>query len=121
MQAGLAGEADQVAIAFLVLGQHQQVVVLVVGRVGAMVLRLAHVEFASQDRLDALGLGCIEEVHRPVDVPVVRHRDGLLAQRGDAVNELVDVASAVEEGVFGVQMEMGEFGHGLPLFYRGCT
>ena len=57
-------------------------------------------------------LGRIEEVHRPVDVAVVGHGDGLLAQRGDAVDELVDVAGAVEEGVFGVQMEVGEFGHG---------
>ncbi len=77
-----------------------------------MVLGLAHVEFASQDRLDALGLGRIEKVHRPVDVAVVRHGDGLLAERRDAINELVDVAGAVEEGVFGMQMEMGEFGHG---------
>ena len=56
--------------------------------------------------------GRVEEVHRTVDIAVVGHGDGLLAERGDAVDELVDVACAVEEGVFGVQMEVGEFGHG---------
>ena len=113
VQAGLAGHPDQVAIALFVFGQHQQVVVLVVGRVGAMVFGLAHVELAAQDRLDALLLGRVEEVHRPVDVAVVRHRDRLLAQRGHAINELVDVAGAVEQRVFGVQMEVSKFGHGL--------
>ncbi len=115
MQAGLAGEADQVAIAFFVFRQHQQVVVLVIGRVGAMILRLAHVEFASQNRLDALGLGRIEKVHGAVDVSVVRHRHRLLAERRHAINEFVNVAGAVEKGVFGMKMEMSEFGHGLPL------
>jgi len=43
---------------------------------------------------------------------VVGHGDRLLAQRSYAVDELVEVAGAVEEGLFGVQMEVGEFGHG---------
>ena len=84
-----------------------------------MVLRLAHVELASQDRLDSLGLGRIEKMHRSIDVSVVRHGDGLLAERGDAVNELVDVAGAVEKRVFGVQMKMREFGHGLTSILLG--
>ena len=76
-----------------------------------MVLVLADVELAAQDGLDALGFGRVEEVHRAVDVAVVGHGDGFLAERGDAVDELVNVAGAVEEGVFSVQMEVGEFGH----------
>ena len=44
---------------------------------------------------------------------MVGHGDGLLAEGGDAVHELGKVACAVEEGVLGVQMEVGEFGHGL--------
>ena len=115
VQAGFTGEADQVAIALFVLRQHQQVVVLVVGRVGAMILRLAYVQFASQNRLDALGLGRVEKVNGPVDVPVVRHRDRLLSEGRHAINELVDVAGAVKEGVFGMKVEVGEFGHG-PIF-----
>ncbi len=118
MQAGLARQPDQVAIALFVLRQHQQVVVLVVGRVGAMVLRLAHVELASQDRLDPLRLGRIEKVNRPVDVPVVRHRNRLLPQRRDAINELVNVASPVQQRVFRMKMQVSKFSHGLLPFYR---
>ncbi len=77
-----------------------------------MVVGLADVEFAAEDRLDALGLGRIEEVDGAVDVAVVGHGDGLLAESGDAIDELVDVAGAVEEGVFGMKMKVGEFGHG---------
>jgi hypothetical protein len=49
-----------------------------------------------------LAFGRVEEVHGAVDVAMVGHGDGLLAQRGDAVNEFLEVAGAVEEGVFGM-------------------
>ena len=54
-----------------------------------MVLVLAHVELAAQDGLDPLRLGGIEKVHRPIDIAVIGHGDGLLPQRRDAVHELV--------------------------------
>ena len=54
----------------------------------------------------------VEKVHRAVDISVVRHGDRLLPQRRHAIDELVHVAGAVEQGVFGVQMQVGEFGHG---------
>ena len=57
-------------------------------------------------------LGGIEKMHRAVDVAVVRHGHSLLAERGHAIDELGHVAGAVEEGIFGVQMQMSEFGHG---------
>jgi hypothetical protein len=78
-----------------------------------MVLILAHIEFAPEDGPDALLLGRIEEMDRSVDVAVVRHGHGLLAEGGDAIDELLDVAGAIEEGVFGVEMKVGELGHGL--------
>jgi hypothetical protein len=40
---------------------------------------------------------------------VVGHGHGLLAEFRHAIDELVDVARAVEEGVLSVQMEVGEF------------
>ena len=130
VQARLRRQPDQVLVSLLVLGQHQQVVVLAVPRVArrrqahtagvasiprrlrAMVLRLAHVELAAQDRLHALFLGRIEKVHRAVDVPVVRHGHGLLPQRRHAIRQLIDVAGAVQQRVFGMQMQVGEFSHG---------
>ena len=87
-------------------------VVLVAFAGSAVVLVFADVEFAAEDGLDAFGLGRVEEVHRAVDVAVVGHGDGFLAESGDAVDEFINVAGAVEEGVFGVEMEVGEFGHG---------
>jgi hypothetical protein len=51
-------------------------------------------------------------VHSSIDIAVIGHGHGLLAERSDTVDELFDVAGAVEEGVFGVEVEVGEFGHG---------
>ncbi len=113
VQRGLGGDADEVAIAFFVFGEDQQVVVVVALGRSAMVLVLAHVEFAPEDRLDSLLFGRVEEMDRSVDVAVVGHGDGLLAERGDAIDELLDVAGTIEEGVFGVEVKVGELGHGL--------
>ena len=77
-----------------------------------MIFRFADVELATKNGFDAFLFGDIEEVHRAVDVAVVGHGDGALAERGHAVHELGKVASAIEEGVLGVQMEVGELGHG---------
>ena len=115
VQRGLGGDANQVLIALFVFGEDEEVVVLVFGvgrNLGAMVLALRHVELAAENGADAALLGGVEEVDRAEDVAVVGHGHGLLAQGGDAVHELGEVACAVEEGVLGVQMEVGEFGHG---------
>ena len=77
-----------------------------------MILAFAHVKLAAQDRLHALLLGRIEKVHRSVDISVVRHGDGLLPQRRHAVDELVDIASAIQQRIFRMQMQVGEFRHG---------
>ena len=84
-----------------------------------MVLVLAHVELAAEDGLDAVLLGRVEEMDRAVDVAVIRHGDGLLAQPRHALTELFYVACAVQERVFGVQMKVGKFGHGYINFSRG--
>ena len=112
VQARLRRKPDQVPVALLVFRQHQQVVVLVVGRIGAMILRLAHVEFAAQNRLDAFSLRRLKEVHRSINIPVVRHGHGLLPQRRHAVHKLINVARAVEQGILSMQMQMGKFRHG---------
>ena len=84
---------------------------MIVRRLRAVILRLAHVKFAAQNGLDALGLGRLKKMHCAVDVAVVGHGHGLLPQRRHAVHKLINVASAVEQGILGVQMQMGEFGH----------
>ena len=53
-------------------------------------------------------LGGVEEVYGTVNVAVVGHGDGFLADLVDMGYELVDVAGSIEEGVIGMEMEMGE-------------
>ena len=102
VERGLRGDADEVAVAFFILGEDKEVVVLVAFAGGAVVFLLGDVELAAEDGLDAFVLGGFEEVDGAVDVAVVGHGDGFLAEGGDAVDELFDVAGTVEEGVFGV-------------------
>jgi len=111
VERGLGRDANEVAIAFFVLGENEEVVVLVAFSRGAVVFLLGDVEFAPEDGLDALVLGGVEEMDSSVDVAVVGHGNGFLSERGYAVDELGNVTGAVEEGVFGVEMEVGELGH----------
>ncbi len=110
VQGGLAGEADQIFVAFFVFGEHEEVVVLVAFALGAVVGGLGDVELAAEDGLDALLFGGVEEVHGAEDVPVVGHGDGFLADVVDVGEQLVDVAGSVEERVIGVEMEVRELG-----------
>ena len=112
VQRSLGGDPHQIPVALLVLGQHEQMVALVALARSAMVLVLADVELAAQDRLDPFGLGGRKKVHRPVDVPVVGHRHRLLPQGSHTVHEFMNVASPVQQRVLGMQMQMREFGHG---------
>ena|SRR5271170_1640541 len=108
MQGGLAGEADEVAVAGFVFGEDQEVVVFVVVEGGAMVVVLADVEFAAEDRLDSLLLHGIEEVDCAKDIAVVGHGGGGLAEFAQVSGEFVYIAGAIKERVIGVEMKMGE-------------
>src|ERR1019366_5746126 len=66
---------DQIAIAFVILSQHDEVVVAVAFLVGAMVLFLADVKLAAQNRLHARLFGVVEEFHSAEDVAMVGHGD----------------------------------------------
>ncbi len=90
-------------------------VILIFFRGGAVVLLRTDIELASQDGLYAFGFGCFEEVHRTVDVAVVGDGYGFLSDFVDVGYELFDIAGAIEEGVVGVQMQVGEFSHGIGL------
>src|ERR1700733_3493505 len=94
VQRGLGGDADEVAIAFFVFGEDQQVVILFALTGRSMILFLADVEFAAENGLDALLLGGVEEVDGSVDVAVIGDGDGGLANVGDAVDQFFYVASS---------------------------
>jgi hypothetical protein len=80
-----------------------------VGELAAMVFFFTDVELATEDRMEVLLLHGVEEMDGAEDVAVVGHGGGCLANFCEVFGELVDVAGAVEEGVIGVEMEMGEF------------
>ena len=110
--------ADEIAVALFVLCEDEQVVVVVALRIGAMVVFLADVELAAENGMDAVVLCRVEKMHRAVDVAVVGNGDGLLTDAGDVLDELFNVAGAVEQGVVGVEMKMSEFRHGCCFYFR---
>ena len=89
--------------------------VLIFFRGGAMVLLGTDVELASQDGLDAFCLGSLKKMHGAVDVAVVGDGHGLLSDAVDVGYQLFDIAGAIEEGVVGMQVQVGKFSHGIAL------
>ncbi len=112
VERGFRRDFDQVAVAFFVLGEHQQVVVAVAFGRGAVVVFLADVEFATNDGLDSGMLRSVDEVDCAKDVAVVGHGHGGHAQLFYAVAEFFDVTGAVEQGVVRMQVQVDELGHG---------
>src|SRR5215471_12440201 len=85
-----------------------------------MIVLLADVELAADDRLDSLLLRGIYKMDRAIDVAMVGHGHGLLPDLAHTRHQLLDVAGAVEERVIGMQMEMDEFGHGWVSSHYSC-
>ena len=72
VQRSLRGDLDQVAVAFFVFGQHQQVVVgVALGRraLDVVVVLLADVKLAADDRLDARPLAAFTKCTAPKILP----------------------------------------------------
>ncbi len=119
VQRGFGRDLDQVAVAFFVFGEHEQVVVGVAFGRGAVVVFFADVEFAADDGLHARMFGGVDEVDRAKDVAVVGHGHGGHAQLFHTLAKFFDVTSAVEHGVVGVQVQVDELRHGVVgLVYR---
>ena len=89
--------------------------VVAVGIGAGFVALLRDVDFAADDRMDALGFGRVVELHRAEEVAVVGHGHGGHFLLGDDVHQLADFAGAVEEGIIGVAVQMNEglFRHSL--------
>ena len=100
-------QVDQVAVAFLVFAEQDQVVVAV-GVGAGLVALLRDVNFAADDRMDAFRLGRVVELDGAEEVAVIGHGDGghLLALRD--LHQLLDFAGAVEQRVVGMAVEMDE-------------
>jgi hypothetical protein len=80
-----------------------------------VVVFLADVKFASNNRFHALLVRRIHEVDRAKNVAVVGHGHGRHTQLAYMLAELFDVTSAIEQGIVSMQMQVDELGHGLSL------
>ncbi len=115
MQRSFRRNLHQIAIAFFVFRQHQQMVVsIAVGRSAfdVVIVLLADVELAADDRLDPGLLGRIHEMHGAKDIAVIGHGNRGHAQFFGALAEFVHIAGAVEHRIVSVEMKMDELGHG---------
>jgi hypothetical protein len=103
-------QLDQVFVALLGLAEGDEAVA--VGVAGAAVLVVfGDVELAADDGLQLLALGGVEEVHRPVHDAVVGQGQGRHLVLDGALDQVLQAGGAVEQRVFGMDVQMDE-GHG---------
>ena len=76
-----------------------------------VIVLLADVKFAAHDRLHARLVGRIHKMHGAKNIAVVGHGDGRHAQLFYTLNQLFDVARAVEHRVIAMQVQVDEFRH----------
>ncbi len=115
MQRGFRCDLYQVAVALLVLGEHEEMVVSVAiggSALDVVIVFLADVEFAADDGFDVILVRRIYEMHRAENISVIGHGDGGHAEFFDALAKFFDVASAVEQRIIGVEVQVDELGHG---------
>ena len=97
VQEGFKGDPHEVPVAFLILGEYQQVMVIVSSRLGAMILILAHVQLAAEDGMNIMPAGSLEKMDCAVDIAVTRHRNGVLSKRRDTRHQALDLAVSIEQ------------------------
>jgi hypothetical protein len=78
--------------------------------VDVVIVLLADVEFTTDDRLYSGFMRRIDEMHGAKNVAVVGHGDCGHAEFLHAMAKLFDVASAVEHGVIGMEVQVDELG-----------
>ncbi len=103
---------DEVFVAFLRFAEQDEMIVAV-GIGAGLVALLGDVDFAADDGMNAFFRRFVIKLDSAEEVAVIGHGDrGHLLAFHD-LDELLDIASAIEEGVIGVAMEVNEraFGH----------
>jgi hypothetical protein len=110
---GGAGELKQVAVAGIIFSQQQHMArLLVFLRVVFPDGAGCHVGFQPDDRVDTSLDGGVVELDHPEHGAVVGYGEPRHPQCVGALNQLVDIAEAIKQRVFGVNVKMYE-GHGL--------
>lgn len=112
VQLGGGGNFQEVLIAGLIFGQKEQV-----GR-SFIQLRVflphgagGHVGFDADDRLDVELLCGAEEIDNAEQCAVIGDGEGGHLQFVGALKQLGDIAKPIEQGVFGVDMQVDKIGH----------
>ncbi len=102
-------ELHQVAVADLVFSQQHQVGRLLVDpRLLIQVAARREIDFTADDRLETLGQHRIVKVDHAVEDAMIGDGTGLHAQRGKAVGQVAQADRPVEQGVFGMQVQVGK-------------
>ena len=120
-QLGRRSDLEQVLVTGLVLGQQQQVRGAPV-LLGVMLLHRAgrQVGFQADDGLDAGLLGSMIELDHAEHGAMVGDGQGGHVHLLGALDQLLDVREAVQQGVFGVDVQVGE-GHEGMVFGIGYS
>ena len=105
---GRRSELDQIAVAALVLAEHDQVVWTVGVLRAVKAVRAGDVDLAADDRLQAALQRFAVKLDRPEEVAVVRDRHRSMLQLRRAVHEPRNLAGAVEQAVIRVKVKMNE-------------
>ena len=113
VQRGLGRDLYEIAVAFVIFGKHEQMVVGIAFGRRAVVIFFADVEFAADDGFHARLLSRVDKMDCAKDIAVVGHGHGRHAQLFHALAKLFDITGAVEQGVVRVQVQVDELGHGF--------
>ena len=114
MQRSFGCDLDQVAIAFFVFGEDEEVVVSVsFGRraLDVVVGLLANVKLTAHNRLNSCVFGGVDKVDRAEDISVIRHGNGRHAKLFRPLAEFFHVARAIKHGIVGMEVQVDELGH----------
>ena len=93
--------------------------VVAVGVGAGLVALLRNVDFAADDGVDAVSLGGVIELHRAEEVPVIGHGHGRHFLLDHELHQLVDLASAIEQRIVRVAMQVDEGHRASRLLARG--
>jgi hypothetical protein len=117
---------DEIFVADLIFREQNEMVVDVLAAGGRLLFEPrsgGDVNFAADDGLDALAPRFLPKIHRAVHRAVIRDGERGQLQFVRLLDEFVQTAGAIEQGILGVQMQMDKVSvrHGRSIYLRAAT
>src|SRR5947207_3824315 len=114
------GKLDKIPVTGLVFGQQHEMMVNVPAAAGGLLVETAagsDIDFAADNRFDALVTGGLIEINRAVKHAVVGNRERGEFEFMGLFHQPVETTGPIEQRIFGVQMEMDKIRvrHGATL------